>query len=228
MWRTLFREISLKVHPDMSSSSPSASTSRMQEVLRWKESPHMLLSLARKWELDIDYMAYGEPELAKKEIFDAIVGALIVTKITNKKGEVSDFTGIISKIRKINSGRFKGGSEFTIFNSANGRFATLKTHEEQPFDCISRIVDDKMMNTIRDLMITNNINPGHGDLSAYQIFNNLGLRSKYRDFDGSTKIRAFYKGAFYWFTVDRTTAKMVYTKNGPTINIKNVVEAKDD
>ena len=228
MWKTLFREISLKVHPDMSSHSPSASTSRMQEVLRWKESPHMLLSLARKWELDIDFTAYGEPELAKKEIFEAIVGALIVTKISNKDGEVIDFTGIISKIRKINSGRFKGGSEFTIFNSENERFATLKTHENQPFDSIIRMVDDEMMNTIRDLMITNNINPGHGDLSANQIFSKMGLRNYYKDFDGSTKIRAFYKGAFYWFTVDRTSAKMVYTKNGPNINIKNVVEAKDD
>ena len=81
----LFREISLKVHPDIVGNNP-LNNDRMREVLKYRSNENMLIGLAHRWGLDIQnigptYTSYNSYE--GQRLFKTVYGRLYIVKDLN-------------------------------------------------------------------------------------------------------------------------------------------------
>lgn len=218
----LFKKLAKQVHPDLNGGSAEA-TRRMQEVLKFRNSPDILLALARKWGLNIDgtfdSTAFDQKaeQTRKERVFEAVVGA-IVRHYMNRRNRVYVVRGVIVNIRKIKRGRFSGGREFTVYNFNDGNFVNLKTTRLNPFDSIvGHASDDQLEHGKERLRIAKEAKKRREDYKqdrADAKFANVGLAKNldYRDLGRQVLIN--YSYGTVWRDLVRTTPKSVYVDDG--------------
>ena len=235
--KSLFRTIAKQVHPDMSVCSNTASGDRMVQAIKFKDDPDMLIRLARKWGLNIDGSfnenAFNKrSEEFKQRIFEAVVGAIIQHTIMYKK-KIIIIRGVIVNKRKITRGYYKNAIEFKIYTFKDGGIFVLKSFNDQPFDKLIGMADEYQINegiekikTIKDnkkavAAIRQNI--ANGYFKQLNLIPNCNYQ-RHHNF----KVLINYKGGAKWEDLVRTTAKCVFIKGGRRINIKSVLEAKEN
>jgi len=233
--KSLFRKIAKQVHPDMSVGSDATSGDRMCQAIKFKNDPDMLVRLARKWGLNIDgsfnEKAFNErSEAFKQRVFDAVVGAIIEHTITYKK-KLFMVHGVIVNKRKITRGHYKNATEFKIYNFRDNSILVLKSFNGQPFDKIMGMADEFQVNDgiekIEQIRVKKKERAAIRQDRANDMFASLGLVANLM-YRGNFKVLVNYKYGAKWENLERTTAKCVFLTSGRRINIRSILNAKEN
>lgn len=218
----VFRKLAKQVHPDLNGGSVEA-TKRMQEVLKFRNNPDMLLALARKWGLRIDGTfdsnAFDQKaeQTRQEQVFDAVVGA-IVKHYFHRRNRLYFVRGVIVNIRKIKRGKFSGGREYTVYNFMDRSIVKLKSHRVNPFDSIVGYAHtDQLEDGKEQFRIAKEAKKRQEEYKQARANNQfiwLGLAKNldYRDLNRQVLINYSY-GAV-WRDLVRTTPKSVYVDEG--------------
>lgn len=129
----IYKEMAKAVHPDINPGVNDA-TAKMQTVNKFKNSPDVLLRLAKEWGLDIDTGKFSEDVFQSKAerseaVYEAVVGA-IVSFTYSKGGRRKRFyrgRGVIVDSKTIGKGKNIGDKTFKVFNFITGKIHSFRT-----------------------------------------------------------------------------------------------------
>lgn len=198
--------MAFKVHPDISHLQNA--TELMKKVNYHKNNPIELIKFAAKWGIDIkipdEYKDIFEKAKsgAKKSfteeeahnIYDVVVNA-VVKWYYRYQFKMRVGHGIVSKIRKIKKGKYKGQTEWTVMDMVSGKVKKIKGWTS-PF-IVEKIADENAIKVAKALMNTNAIKANEKKERKKEYyakkFNEMGLKPNHNYEYDNVKVRVRYR-----------------------------------
>ena len=217
----VYRDMAKKVHPDMNGGSATA-TERMKEVNKHKNSPSILIRLARQWGLKLDgtfsnTVFENMADAQRSQVYETVVGAIIKDiKRYNFGRSWRAVRGVITKIRTIGKGRYAGYTEYTIYDFVTGKPYLRKFHPTNinPFNTPVGKADIKdinlALNSIKQQKVAKKVKAKVAQGIADTKFANIGIKKNTNYKNKGVRILINYRGGRMWKEVVRTTAKSVF------------------
>ena len=216
--KDLFREMSKQVHPDLNGGGDKFNN-MMKEVLQNRNDGNALLDLARKWGLNLDGSFdtgnfNRKAESFHRDVFEAMVGAVVRWSFKYKfKNTV--VRGVITKVRRINKGRYKGAKEYSIYDFKRGNIWKTKAFGEPRFDVVGMADDqdlDHALDRESEIKANKKLIDKSNQAYADAQFEAIGIRTSTRYNDG-TQVQVRYKSGPKWEYLIRTTKRCVYIED---------------
>ncbi|MBU0846709.1 hypothetical protein KKH23_05915 [Patescibacteria group bacterium] len=235
---SLFRDIAKQVHPDLNGNSVNA-TKMMQEAIKYRNNDSMLLSLARRWGLNLNG-TFNENLFNKKSdsrgstgVFDIVVGAIVKYAFVRGNKNIS-IKGVIISIRTITKGRFRGASEYSIYDFPARMVWKHKSFSKPNFEVVGQASKDELQvgqDTQQRIKDSKKMAGYTRQNIANDRFRTLGLLKNKIYMGRGMSAYINYKGGPEWREIVRTTSKCVFVRESligeRMINIKSVLEVKN-
>jgi hypothetical protein len=205
------------VHPDLNPNMPNANE-MMAEVNKFKNSPEMLLHLARKWGLQEDgtfnenIFNKRSNETKEEHVYRVVVGS-VIRFWYHKRRRRHCLRGVVIEIRPIKRGRYAGAKEYKVYSFTDGSIMKYKTHSEPPFTVVGKADTDQVMVGKEAEERIKETKKRKSDLRqerANDHFNKLGLVKPFDYSRSGVKVLVNYKSGPQWKDLAKTTSKSAY------------------
>jgi len=221
---SLYRLLAKKVHPDLNGNS-SITNELMKELNAAKNDNMKLMALAQKWGFDISSNSWNEKkfqeacgENSSKEERRAIriIIGTVVEYVYRKGWQDYYVKGVITKVRDITRGKWKGGKEFTIYDITSKTILKVKTFDPTRIFTPLAISRDKVE---EGLLVEKQIKEAEKRRKNFRndmfksIFESLGLEPS-RDYSfHNLEVLVLDRWGFRWLRLIKTTPQKVVVEN---------------
>jgi len=233
---SVYRQMAFKVHPDVSG-LPNA-TDMMKEVNANKSNPAELIKLAAKWGIDIDIPSkfkdtFERAKFSKRDserVYEAVVNA-IVKWVYKYRFKWHRGYGVISKVRKIEKGKFAGYTEWTVMDLVSGTEKKIKALYN-PF-VVVKMASEEVIEKARELVTADKARKKERKNDKKEFyrgrFEGKGLKPNHDYEYDNMEVLVNFAGGSRWCRLHRTTNFCVYHDSGYKVrrtDLKFILDAR--
>lgn len=227
---SIYREMVKLTHPDVNQVD---SLEKIKEVNKFKNSPHILIKLAKKWGLNIDFSKYKNIEEESERIYNDIIGCIVLYFVSKGRGKSVLSKGVIVSKTTFKSGKYAGQPKFVVFDRISGKYKHIKSYSSivgklSSEDTIAFL--DSYENYLNRKKEKKKNQKDYDKDHSHNLFKKFGLVQKKDYSKDGIRVRVIINSNIYISPLIKTTNEFVYipwlkNKSGlKRIHIKNVME----